>query len=97
VKPSAGTTAAKVAERSAAGMRAMHIADLGVSRATVTYHLRRMRYSDPGIYEGRRAIVATLGGSGVRVSELCNIRISDLRLHAARCPFPDPGCEDRGR
>jgi integrase len=65
-------------------MRPIHIAaDLGISRATVTYHLRRMQYSDPGFYEGRRAIVATLGGSGVRVSELCGIRIRDLRLHAA--------------
>jgi integrase len=73
VTPKPGTTAANVAERWAAGMRAIHIAaDLGISRPTVTYHLRRMRYEDPGVYEGRRAIVATLGGSGVRVSELCN-------------------------
>jgi integrase len=84
VTPKPGTTAAKVAERWASGMRAIHIAaDLGISRPTVTYHLRRMHYEDPGVYEGRRAIVATLGGSGVRVSELCNIRIRDLRLHAA--------------
>jgi integrase len=84
VTPEPGTTAAKVADRWAAGVRAIHIAaDLGISRATVTYHLRRLRYSDPGFYEGRRAIVATLGGSGVRVTELCNIRIRDLRLHAA--------------
>jgi len=84
VTPEPGSTAAKVAERWVAGMRAMHIAsDLGITRATVTYHLRRMRYEDPGFYEGRRAIVATLGGSGVRVSELCDIRIRDLRLHAA--------------
>jgi integrase len=84
VTPKPGTTAANVADRWEAGMRAIHIAaDLGISRATVTYHLRRLRYSDPGFYEGRRAIVATLGGSGVRVSELCAIRIRDLRLHAA--------------
>jgi integrase len=44
ITPKPGTTAAKVAERWASGMRAMHIAtDLGISRATVTYHLRRMR------------------------------------------------------
>ena len=42
-------------------------------------HARR----GPGYYIGRRAIVATLGGSGVRVSEFCDIRIRDLRLHAA--------------
>jgi integrase len=42
-----------------------------------------MQAKDPGYYIGRRAIIATLGGSGVRVSELCDIRIRDLRLHAA--------------
>lgn len=84
VTPRPGSTAAKVAQRWAAGMRPIHIAaDLGLSRPTVTYHLRRLRYEDPGFYEGRRAIIATLGGSGVRVSELCGIRIRDLRLHAA--------------
>ena len=84
VRPKPGSTAAKVAERWEAGMRPIHIAaDLNLSRATVTYHLRRLRFEDPGVYEGRRAIVATLGGSGVRVSELCAIRMRDLRLHAA--------------
>jgi integrase len=42
-----------------------------------------MQAEQPGYYVGRRAIVATLGGSGVRASELCDIRIRDLRLHAA--------------
>lgn len=84
VKPASGSTAAKVAERWLAGKRAFEISDeLGLARATVTYHLRRMQAKDPGYYIGRRAIVATLGGSGVRVSELCDIRIRDLRLHAA--------------
>ena len=41
------------------------------------------RRRGPTTYVGRRAIVATLGGSGVRVSELCDIRIRELRLHAA--------------
>lgn len=83
-KPTTGSTAAKVAERWLAGKRAFEIADeLGLARATVTYHLRRMQAETPGYYTGRRAIVATLGGSGVRVSELCDIRIRDLRLHAA--------------
>jgi integrase len=84
VTPKPGSTATKVAERWEAGMRPIHIAaDLDLSRATVTYHLRRLRFEDPGVYEGRRAIVATLAGSGVRVSELCAIRMRDLRLHAA--------------
>jgi integrase len=65
-------------------LRASDIAaDLGISKATVTYHLRRLQAEGPTTYIGRRAIVATLGGSGVRVSELCDIRIRDLRLHAA--------------
>jgi integrase len=64
--------------------RPIHIAaDLDLTRATVTCHLRRLRFEDPGVYEGCRAIVATLGGSGLRVSELCAIRMRDLRLHAA--------------
>ena len=84
ITSSPASTAAKVAERWEAGMRALHIAaDLGIARSTVTYHLRRLRHEDPGFHEGRRAIVATLGGSGLRVSELCAIRIRDLRLHAA--------------
>ena len=84
VTPEPGSTAAKVAERWRAGKRAFEISDeLGLARATVTYHLRRVQAEDPGYYIGRRAIVATLGGSGVRASELCDIRIRDLRLHAA--------------
>jgi integrase len=84
VTPTPGSTAAKVAERWLAGKRAFEIADeLGLARSTITYHLRRMEAEDPGFYIGRRAIIATLGGSGVRVSELCDIRIRDLRLHAA--------------
>lgn len=79
-----GATAMKVAERWQAGMRAKAIAaDLDLSRATVTHHLRRLGAEQTGPYIGRRAIVATLGGSGVRVSELCDIRMRDLRLEAA--------------
>ena len=49
----------------------------------MSYHLRRLGADGPASYVGRRAIVATLGGSGVRVSELCDIRLRDLRLHAS--------------
>jgi integrase len=84
MKPNAGSTAAKVAERWTAGLRASDIAvDLGLSKATITYHLRRLRAEGPATYIGRRAIIATLGGCGVRVSELCDMRIRELRLHAA--------------
>ena len=84
VTPTPESTAAKVAERWTAGLRASDIAaQLGLSKATITYHLRRLRAEGPATYIGRRAIVTTLGGSGVRVSELCDMRIRDLRLHAA--------------
>jgi hypothetical protein len=63
-KPAPGSTAARVAERWLAGKRAFEIADeLGLARATVTYHLRRRQAETPGYYIGRRPIVATLGGS----------------------------------
>lgn len=84
VTPAGGTTSEKVAKRWAAGMRPSDIAaDLELSKATITYHLRRLRAEGPGTYVGRRAIITTLGGSGVRVSELCDVRVRDLRLHAA--------------
>ena len=77
-----GTTAHKVAERLAAGMRPAEIAsDLGLARSTVTYHVRRLGVEAAGDYIGRRAIVATLGGSGLRASELCDVRMRDVRLH----------------
>ena len=98
VTPAPGSTAARVAEHWKAGKRAFEISDeLGLARATVTYHLRRMEAEDPGYSIGRRAIIATLGGSGVRASELCDIRIRDLRLHAASgAPLPHPRRQDRG-
>jgi integrase len=79
-----GGSAAAVAARWARGMRPTDIArELGLSKATVGFHLRRLKAEGPATYACRRAIVATLGGSGVRVSELCDIRIRELRLHAA--------------
>ena len=84
VTPAPASTAAKVTELWTAGLRASDIAgQLGLQKATITYHLRRLRAAGPATYIGRRAIVTTLGGSGVRVSELCDMRIRDLRLHAA--------------
>ena len=81
---SPNATAATVAARWARGARPSDIAvELGLSKATVSYHLRRLGAEGPATYLGRRAIVATLGGSGTRVSELCDIRIRELRLHAA--------------
>jgi integrase len=78
VTAASGSTAARVADLWSAGRRASDIAaELGLSKATITYHLRRLRAEGPTTYLGRRAIVATLGGSGVRVSELCDMRIPE--------------------
>jgi len=77
-------TAAAVATCWSQGMRPSDIAaELGLTKATISYHLRRLGAQGPATYIGRRAIVATLGGSGTRVSELCDLRIRELRLHAA--------------
>jgi integrase len=92
-----GTTAQKVAERLAAGLRPAQIAaDLGLARSTVTYHVRRLGVEPPSDYVGRRAIVATLGGSGLRASELCDVRMREVRLHdpnGARLRIPDAKTE----
>jgi len=34
-------------------------------------------------YYGRRVMVEILGRSGVRVSELCDLRIGEVRLHGS--------------
>ena len=78
----AGTTAAAVAERLAAGMRPSEIAkELDRSKATISYHVARLQAEPVGTYIGRRAVVATLGATGLRASELCDLRLRDVRLH----------------
>jgi integrase len=73
-----------VVARWSRGLRPSDIAaELDLSKATVSYHLRRLGADGPTTYIGRRAIVATLVGSGTRFSELCDLRIRELRLHAA--------------
>ncbi len=92
-----GPTAAKVAEHLAAGMRAGEISDeLGLARSTVNYHVKRIVARPPSDYVGRRAVVATLGGAGLRASELCDVRLRDVRLHdptGARFRIPDAKTE----
>lgn len=74
-------TATKVARLHAAGKRPKDIAtSLRLTKSTVSYHLTQLGI-EPVPYIGRRAIVTTLGRSGVRVSELCDIRIGHIRLH----------------
>ena len=68
----------------AQGMRPSQIAThLGLAKSTVTYHASRLGVHGRGDYVGRRAVVATLGGAGLRASELCDVRLRDLRVHDA--------------
>lgn len=72
---------AKVAALYARGMPPKAIAaELDLAKSTVSHHLARLG-AKPAPYIGRRAIVKTLGRSGVRVSELCDLRIGQIRLH----------------
>jgi DNA-binding CsgD family transcriptional regulator len=95
--PQPGTTAAQVAERLASGMRPAEIAaDLKLAKSTVSYHARRLGVEGRQEYVGRRAVVATLGGAGLRASELCDVRLRDVRLHdshGARLRIPDAKTE----
>lgn len=77
-----GPTTRLVAHLLNQGKRPSQIArQLGITKATVSWHLRRLGANVGRGYAGRRAICAILGYSGVRVSELCNLRIGELRLH----------------
>lgn len=56
------------------------VRELGLTQGSVSYHLKRLGLG--GIkYVGRGPIASTLGHSGVRVSELCALKIGELRLH----------------
>jgi integrase len=73
-------------------MSQQQIADeLGRTKATINWHAQRM--SAPAVrYEGRDFIVRVLGYSGLRNSELCDLRIRHVRLHdpeGARFQIPD--------
>lgn len=56
---------------------------LGVAPGTVSFHLRRLGVRAGRGYCGRRVMVEILGRSGVRVSELCDLRIGQVRLHGS--------------
>ena len=77
----AGSTRATVALAASAGKnQAALVRELGLTQGCVSYYLKRLNLG--GIkYVGRGAIVSTLGHSGVRVSELCALKIGELRLH----------------
>jgi integrase len=75
-------TRARVARRLAAGQRTGDIAaELGLSKATIGFHAGRLGATHQGAYAGRRAVIEILGRTGVRASELCDLRLRDVRLH----------------
>ncbi len=75
-------TRARVARRLAAGHRVRDIAvELGLSKATIGFHAGRLNATHGGVYAGRRAVIEILARSGVRASELCDLRVRDVRLH----------------
>ncbi len=77
------STRARVARRLAAGRCVGAIADeLGLAKATVSYHAARLGVGDGGVYVGRRAVIEILARGGVRASELCDLRLRDVRLHS---------------
>jgi integrase len=72
----------RVARLVAAGRRPKDIAaELGLAKATVSHHFARLGVDYGSGYVGRRAVVEILGRSGVRASELCDLRVRDVRLH----------------
>ncbi|MGZ6590032.1 MAG: hypothetical protein ACXVHB_33690 [Solirubrobacteraceae bacterium] len=61
-----------------------------------SYHLVRLGVEAPRGYQGRRAICGTLARSGIRASELCDLRVGEVRLHdpeGARFRIPDAKTE----
>jgi integrase len=92
-----GPTTALVAHLLMQGKRPAEIAkELGIAKSTVTHHLRRVGANVGRGYVGRRAVCEILGRSGVRVGELCDVRIGHVRLHdpnGARLRIPDSKTE----
>jgi hypothetical protein len=84
-----GTTAAKVAGLLAEGKSTTEIAaELGRAKSTIGWHIKRLGVEGSRDYCGRRAIMTTLGGAGLRASELCDVLMAEVRGWAARWPRP---------
>jgi integrase len=93
-----GPRTAEVAGLLEQGLRPAQIARrLGVARGTVSFHLRRLGVgAGRSPYVGRRVICEILGRGGLRVGELCALRIGQVRLHdplGARLHIPDSKTE----
>jgi integrase len=77
-----GSSADRVARLAAGGRRPQQIAaELQLAKSTVTYHLRRLNIDAGRGYVGRRVVCEALGRAGLRVSELCDLKIGRVRLH----------------
>lgn len=55
--------------------------ELGLAKSTVSYHLARMNGGVGRGYAGRRVICEILGRGGIRVGELCDLKIGQVRVH----------------
>jgi integrase len=92
-----GPTAALVAHLLSQGTQPKQIAkELGLAKSTVSFHMRRLGANVGRGYIGRRIVVEILGRSGVRASELCDLRIGQVRLHdpdGTRFRIPDSKTE----
>ncbi len=93
----AGSTTGAVALRLSEGKRQKLIAtELGLTAGTIHFHVRNLGALRVGVYVGRKALICTLGRSGVRNSELSGIQIGHLRAHDlqnARFEIPDSKTE----
>lgn len=77
-----GSTAERVVRLAAQGRRPKQIAeDLTLAVSTVTHHLRRHDINVGRGYVGRRVVCEILGRGGLRVSELCDLKIGKVRVH----------------
>ena len=92
-----GPSAGQVAQLVAKGMRPAQIAaELGLSKSTVSFHLKRLGVDLGRGYVGCRVVCEILGRSGVRASELCDLKIGQVRIHdphGARFRIPDSKTE----
>jgi integrase len=92
-----GTTTALVAHLLAQDKRPQQIAkQLGLAKSTVSHHIARLNANIGRGYVGRRIVCEVLARSGVRASELCDLRIGQIRLHdptGARFRIPDAKTE----
>jgi integrase len=92
-----GATTFRVAGLLAEDQRPKQVAQrLGIAPSTVTYHLKLLRATPSRGYAVRRTVVEILGRSGLRASELCELRVGHVRLSgpsAARLTIVDAKSE----